>query len=167
MLGTWRHHLDQSILFTQPSILAGEIKAELVIIATTAPSHCQLTTLFAENGAKYILCEKPMAVSLSECEKMIAICRSNGTSLAINHQRRFMNRVILPREIISRDSFGELASIIQVGGNMGMAMNAIHSFELFRYLIEDNADEVTAWFSNEPIPLFTVVTAGFCKTFFR
>src|SRR5512137_1781335 len=34
---------------------------EFVVIATTAPTHCEYTVRSAELGAKYILCEKPMA----------------------------------------------------------------------------------------------------------
>ena len=38
-----------------------QVRPELVVIATTAPSHHDLVVTAAANGARKILCEKPMA----------------------------------------------------------------------------------------------------------
>ncbi len=68
--------IDEMLTSTRP---------EFVIVATTTPSHCELTCRAAEAGARYILCEKPMAASLAQCDRMIEVCHAAGTRLAVNN----------------------------------------------------------------------------------
>ena len=138
--------------FTDASALLEHTNPECVIVATTAPSHCPLTCLAAEMGARYILCEKPMAVSLAECDRMIEVCKQNSVKLAINHQMRFMQLYTEPKRIVQSEAFGGLCSVTVVAGNFGMAMTGTHYFEMFRYMTDEAPLEVTAWFSPEKVP---------------
>lgn len=138
--------------FTDASALLGQTHPECVIIATTAPTHCAYTCLAAEAGARYVLCEKPMAVSLAECGRMIETCKAHGTRLAVNHQMRFMPQYAEPKRIIGSERFGGLSSVTVVAGNFGMAMNGTHYFEMFRYMTDEAPFEATGWFSSERVP---------------
>ena len=140
--------IPEDLQFTDIKALFKKARPECVIVATTAPTHCEYTCLAAENGAKFILCEKPMAVSLEECDRMIACCRKNGALLAINHQMRFMEQYIEAKKLVQSDAFGGLSSVTVLGGNFGLAMNGTHYFEMFRYLTDEAPAEVTAWFSS-------------------
>lgn len=142
--------LDQH--YTNVEKMLKHTHPDCVIIATTSPVHCEYTCLAAEYGAKYILCEKPMAVSLAQCNQMIDVCKQHGAHLAINHQMRFMDQNIEPKKIINSEAFGGLSSVTIVGGNFGMAMNGTHHFEMFRYMTDEKPREVTAWFSDEKVP---------------
>jgi predicted dehydrogenase len=132
--------------------LLEEKRPECVIIATTAPKHCEYTCLSAKFGAKYILCEKPMAISLAECDQMLDACNRYGTRLAINHPRRFMEQFIESKKIIDSKAFGGLTSITIVAGNIGLSMNGTHYIEMFHFMTEEASLEVFAWFSSERIP---------------
>src|SRR5260370_34776713 len=80
---------------------------------------------------------------------MINACKKNDGRLAINHQMRFMEQYTKAKKIIQSDAFGGLSSVTVVAGNMGMAMNGTHYFEMFRYMADEAPEVVTAWFSNE------------------
>jgi predicted dehydrogenase len=147
-LATEEHDVGPEMHFTDARQLLAGTEPECVIIATTAPSHCEYVCLAAASGAKYILCEKPMAVSLAECDRMLDICAVNDTKLAVNHQMRFMEQYIKPKKISKLDSFGGLSSITIIGGNFGMAMNGTHYFEMFRFMTDEEPAEVTAWLSD-------------------
>ena len=138
--------------FSVPEAMLEQARPECVIIATTAPTHCSFTCLAAKMAAKYILCEKPMGVSLEECDRMIDACRRAGAELAINHQMRFMEQYTRPKKIVRSDEFGGLSSVTVVAGNFGIAMNGIHYFEMFRYMTDEEPSELTAWLSAETIP---------------
>lgn len=125
---------------------------DCLIIATTAPSHYTYTLMAAKRKIKYILCEKPMATSLAECDEMIDICKKNGCKLAINHQRRYMEQYKKIKEILFSKDFGGFASVNVIAGNFGFAMNGTHYFELFRYLTEEEPYKVTSWFSKDIVP---------------
>lgn len=144
-------NIKANLLFTNVDELIHQAKPQLAIIATTAPSHYQLVSKFANKQCGFILCEKPMAPSIEECEKIIAECENNGTKLAINHQGRFLPRIKIPKDIIDSGEFGEFTSMTQIGGNIGIAMNAIHTIEAFLYLANEPITSVIARFSDEII----------------
>src|SRR5258708_31889815 len=56
-------------LFGDLDKLYSGVNPECLIIATTADSHCALTCMAAERDAKYVLIEKPLAVSLDQSER--------------------------------------------------------------------------------------------------
>lgn len=138
--------------FNDAAQLLRDTRPECVVIATTAPSHSEYTRLAVEAGARYILCEKPMAVSLAECDRMLEVCASRGVRLAVNHQMRFMEQYTAAKAITTSPAFGQLTSITVVAGNFGMAMNGTHYFEMFRYMTGEAPVEVTAWFSRDRVP---------------
>lgn len=145
------HNIPSDKQFNTAESMLQETKPDCVIISTTAPTHCEYTCLAADYGAKYILCEKPMAVSLAQCDRMIRVCKQNDAKLAINHQMRFMEQYTETKKIINSNEFGGLCSITIAGGNFGLAMNGTHYFEMFRYMTDEKPHEVTAWFSEEKV----------------
>ncbi len=144
--------LAESQLFSSAEDLLAKTMAECVIVATTAPSHADLTCLAAEQGAKFILCEKPMAVSLAECNRMLEVCDRRGVRLAVNHPMRFMDIYTEPRKLVLSEALGGVTSATVIAGNAGLAMVGSHFFEMFRLLTGEPAAEVTAWFSPEKVP---------------
>jgi myo-inositol 2-dehydrogenase / D-chiro-inositol 1-dehydrogenase len=144
--------LPSELLAHDAAPLLEKTQPQVVIVATTAPSHCAYTCLAAEAGAKYILTEKPMAVSLAECDRMLATCKMRGAELAINLSARYLKAYSEPKCVVESEAFGGLTSVSIIAGNLGIAMNGSHFFEMFRYLTDEAPVEVTAWFSEERTP---------------
>jgi predicted dehydrogenase len=128
------------------------VGAECVVVATTAPTHADYTVAAVDAGAKYVLCEKPMATSLADCDRMLRACDKAGARLAINHQMRFMEQYTVPKALVESESFGGLTSITVVAGNFGLAMNGSHYFEMLRYMSGQPASHLNAWLSDTPVP---------------
>lgn len=139
--------VEAALHFSDARAMLEARKPDCVVVSTTCPSHAALTCLAAESGASHVLCEKPMASSLAECDQMLEACAQSGTKLAINHQMRFMEQYTLAREIVRSEEFGGLGSVTVIAGNFGIAMNGSHYFEMFRYLTDEPAAEAAAWFS--------------------
>ena len=132
------------------AMFAAHPRAKLVIIATTADSHRALVEQAAASGARHILCEKPMATSVADCDAMIAACEKSGSALAINHQMRFMAQYTVVRDELATGKFGPLASMTVTAGCFGLAMNGSHYCEAFSWLTGSPIVSATAWFSGEP-----------------
>lgn len=132
------------------TMLAAHPNADLIVIATTADSHRALVELAAASGARHILCEKPMATSVADCDAMIAACQKSGSRLAINHQMRFMAQYTVVRDELLTGKFGPLASMTVIAGCFGLAMNGSHYCEAFSWLTGSPIVSATAWFSGEP-----------------
>lgn len=64
----------------------GEFDA--VVITTPTFTHCDFAVAAAAAG-KHVFCEKPMALSLAQCDAMIEAAESAGVVLQIGFMRRF------------------------------------------------------------------------------
>ncbi len=65
-----------------------ELKLDIISVCTPPETHCQIVLDIAPY-VKGIYCEKPIATTLEDADKMIEACHTYGTILQINHQRRF------------------------------------------------------------------------------
>lgn len=141
--------LPASAEFSSLGAMLEKTRPDALVIATTAPSHCEAVIAASRAGVKHILCEKPMANSLAEAQAMIAACDAHGTQLAINHQMRFMPQYSEVKELLGSEKLGALVSVVVAGSNFGLAMNASHYFEMFRYLTNSSVASVQAWFEKD------------------
>ena len=76
--------------------LAQNPDVKVIYIVLPNSMHMEYTVRGARAG-KHILCEKPMAVSSAECEKMIAACKAANVKLMIAYRQQYepMNRAIV------------------------------------------------------------------------
>ena len=127
---------------------------DAVHIATPVYLHCEHVIRAAEHG-KHVLCEKPMAANVNECQRMIDACNQNGVQLEICFLLRFH---VGYREIRHRVRSGELGEVIEAripflkqypideglwrrdparaGGGVLMDIGS-HSIDLLTYLLGD------------------------------
>lgn len=145
-------NIDDALLYDDAARMLQERRPGCVIIATTAPSHAHYVELAVKSGAKFVLCEKPLGVSIAECDRVLELCARNGVRLAVNHQMRYMEQYTIPKSLVSGPEIGGLTSVTVVAGNFGIAMNGTHYFEMFRFMTGESPAEVSAWFSRNSVP---------------
>lgn len=92
--------------------LIADDEIDAVYIATPVDLHAAQTIVSAEAG-KHILCEKPMALSVKECDAMIAACRTNNVKLGIAYYRRYYPLIGRVKEIVGSGEIGRV-SVIQI-----------------------------------------------------
>ena len=78
---------------------------DAVYVATPVHLHEQQTIAAAEAG-KHILCEKPMALNVAQCDQMISACNDNAVKLGIAYYRHFYPVVRRVKEIIESGEIG-------------------------------------------------------------
>jgi len=76
-----------------------------IYVATPVNLHAEQTIAAAEAG-KHVLCEKPMALDVAECDRMIAACTAHGVKLGIAYYRHFYPIVRRVREILDSGEIG-------------------------------------------------------------
>lgn len=146
------HGLPTSVVFDSAQRMLEVVRPDALVVASTAPSHCEYVCLAAAAGVHHVLCEKPMAVSVAECERMIEACAASDTSLAVNHQMQFMEQYTLVKDLAASPDFGGLRSVTVAASNFGLAMNGAHYFEMFRYLTGEEIETVSFWADAEKVP---------------
>jgi predicted dehydrogenase len=132
-------------------LLSGE-SPELLVISTTADGRASQAIQAIEAGVKLVLLEKPVATSLAQCEALRRASLRVGSRIAVNHQMRFLPQYVIPNDLLGSRSYGGLCSMHVAAGNFGMAMNATHYFEAFRFLTGEPPERVSAWFDGESLP---------------
>ena len=86
--------------------LLADPEIEAVYIATPVHLHAEQTIAAAAAG-KHVLCEKPMALNLAECDRMIAACQANGVQLGIAYYRHFYPVIARLKELIAAGEIGQ------------------------------------------------------------
>jgi len=132
---------------------------EAVVIATPDKFHASAVKTAAEAG-KDILCEKPIALSLSDAHELLSVVSKAGVRFQVGFMRRYdaaysnAMRRIEAGEIgapvvfksIGRDKDGPPLSAYQpVLSGMLFYANSIHDFDLARWLMQDEVSEVHAY----------------------
>ncbi|OGS21690.1 MAG: hypothetical protein A3J83_02095 [Elusimicrobia bacterium RIFOXYA2_FULL_40_6] len=93
--------------YTREEELLNDRNIDAVYIATPTNIHCKQVVMAAQRG-KHILCEKPMAMSVSECNKMIEACKKNKVKLALGYMMRFHVYHQKAKEIVSSGALGKI-----------------------------------------------------------
>ena len=89
-----------------------------VIIATPHTTHLPYTRACAAAG-KHVYCEKPMAVTVGECDEMIAACRDAGVKLTVAAQSRQNPVFKTAKELIENGTVGEVRMIRVLSSTVG------------------------------------------------
>ncbi|MDN5761213.1 MAG: Gfo/Idh/MocA family oxidoreductase [Microlunatus sp.] len=97
-----------------PTLLARNPDA--VIVCSENADHRRLVELAADAGV-HVLCEKPIATTLTDADAMTAVCAAAGVQLMIAHPVRFAPAFATLRETVLSGSLGEVVSL--VGTNNG------------------------------------------------
>jgi phthalate 4,5-cis-dihydrodiol dehydrogenase len=93
---------------TMEALCASDIDA--VYIASPHQYHAPQVEIAAAHG-KHALVEKPMALSLAECERMIAAARGAGVHLIVGHSHSFDAPIMKLRALLESGDFGRLRMI--------------------------------------------------------
>ncbi|HEY4134558.1 MAG TPA: Gfo/Idh/MocA family oxidoreductase [Alphaproteobacteria bacterium] len=83
---------------------------DVIYIATPAEFHREHVEIAARAG-KHIICEKPLALSLADCEAMIAACDAAGVKLLAGHTHSFDAPIREMRRTIRSGEIGDLVML--------------------------------------------------------
>jgi len=151
--------------YTDAAELCNDPEINCVYVASPPFLHCEHTLVSAMAG-KHVLCEKPMAVTVRECETMINRCRRQGVTLMIGHMMRFHDSHRVVRDMLKQGAVGRVTlveanfrvSIPQIqeqqfdprqfrlskseGGGGAIMDLGLHCIDTLRYVLDREVTEV-------------------------
>jgi len=83
---------------------------DAVIIVAPTDQHRQIV-LDCAAAKKHIFCEKPMAMTVGECDEMIEACERNRVKLQIGFMRRFDASFLEAKRLLDSGAIGDLVQI--------------------------------------------------------
>ncbi|MEN3275989.1 MAG: phthalate 4,5-cis-dihydrodiol dehydrogenase [Massilia sp.] len=90
--------------------LAADPAVDAIYVASPHQYHAEHTRVAARHG-KHVLVEKPMALSLDECDRMIASCAAAGVHLIVGHCHSFDSPYLKARSLVASGEFGKVRMI--------------------------------------------------------
>lgn len=121
---------------------------EAVAVAVPNGLHAEVA-LAALAAGKHVLLEKPMALTLADCDRLIAAARAAGRVLTIGHELRVSRQWAPVRRLIAEGAIGPLRHL---------------SFSLFRFPYRQGSaawryerGAVGSWILEEPVHLFDLM----------
>ena len=109
-------HTDQARAFSESyggrvvdsyGELVKDEQVDAICICTPSGTHASLAIEAVAHG-KHVVLEKPMAITVKECEDIIAACESNNKKLMVISQYRTLPGVQKTRELIRSGALGRL-----------------------------------------------------------
>lgn len=146
-----------------------EIDAVSVCVAN---AYHAPTAIKALEAGKHVLCEKPMAVTLEDCEAMIAAAKAAGKRLMIGQNQRLAPTHVKAKQILQSGQMGRVLAFQSTFGHGGpeswsmdksantwffkksaaafgsMADLGIHKIDVIRYLV---GSEITSVYSKQAV----------------
>lgn len=90
--------------------IVGDDAIDVVYVVLPNSMHEEFTVRAAKAG-KHVLCEKPMASSAAECQRMIAACESASRQLAIGYRCQFEPHHLACIDALRQTELGSIKAI--------------------------------------------------------
>ena len=129
------HRFGIRYVFRDAAAMLRERRPDVVHVLTPTQSHKELSIQAMEAGC-HVLVEKPMAVSVSEADEMIAASRRHGVTLGVCHNLLFVPVVMEAQELAAT-------------GVLGTIIGTEVFWKVYRYGITDKY-RATQWFYELP-----------------
>ena len=100
----------QARVYPEVADLCADPNVDVVYVATPHQFHAA-HAIAALAAGKHALVEKPMALSVEECERMISASRQTNRQLVVGHSHSFDAPILLTKKIIDRGAFGRVRMI--------------------------------------------------------
>ena len=134
--------------FDDFAAMLDQARPEAVVLATPPKFHAQQTALAAERGI-HVLCEKPMAPNLADCEHMIRACADAGVTLQIGFKKRFYASYRRVRTLVQESGAPLLWANVRFAlgrvekdwfwdeenGGGPLLENAVHEYDILQFLM--------------------------------
>lgn len=111
-LSTGRQYQDLQTMLADRTL-------DLAIVAAPHRFHADLTTACLERGIP-VLCEKPMALTMADCDRMVKAADEAGCVLAVGHFRRFFPSTKMVKDILDAGLLGAVRSFRFLDGETYM-----------------------------------------------
>ena len=97
------------VAYESVEAMLADKRIDAVSVITPNFTHAEISIVALKQG-KHVLCEKPMAVTLADCEAMAAAADEAGKKLMIAHNQRFNPSHVLAKNLLAQGIIGEVIS---------------------------------------------------------
>lgn len=108
---------DVAVYPTLDALLAGAEGLDAVVISSSTSAHADNVEQCAAAGL-HMLCEKPLALTLPDCDRAIAAAERAGVKLMVGHVRRFDAGYAQAKRLIASGAIGKPVVFRAISGDV-------------------------------------------------
>lgn len=112
-----RQHFTTAAAFATQAEALAQVAPDLCIVASPPGRHAEHAIAALEAGS-HVLCEKPMAASVADAERMVAAARDARRVLAIGMTRRMYTGLAEARALLAAGALGERLRFVYREGDV-------------------------------------------------
>ena len=146
--------------------LLADSRVDIIMIGLPHYLHTEVTVAACEAG-KHIFLEKPMAMTVADCDAIIAAAEEAGVKLLVAHTEHFVPAGLAAKRLIQDERLGKVVFATDTwyrtfdlpnrppwflnraeGGGGMWYMNGVHMLDRLTWLIGSPITAVRAWVSN-------------------
>lgn len=132
----WSIPPDRQYLSHEQMLAAEDFDVISICSPTNLHRKHVIDAVETDDPPAVLWCEKPIASSLADADKMVAACQSAGIELLVNHSYRFMEKIVQLRKLVAKeDIIGDVKSI-HAQLSMELLRNSTHLFDTVAYLFD-------------------------------
>lgn len=143
----WRDTWDGVALYTDYREMLEREQLDVVTVATPDDRHVNPVVDAANAGVKAIFCEKPLATSLADADRMRAAVEDNGVLFSIDHTRRWIPLWRhMVEDVIGGGQVGETQYVVGTlsGARGSLFRNGTHLIDALCFLAGSDPEWVFA-----------------------
>jgi scyllo-inositol 2-dehydrogenase (NADP+) len=104
-----RRNLPGAVALPDLASLLALQRLDLVVVATPNQLHFPQALAALEAG-KHVVIDKPMALDVRQCDRLIEVADARGLALTVFHNRRWDSDFLTLRQLITSDALGPIAT---------------------------------------------------------
>jgi len=125
---------------------------DLDVVSVCTPTYLHhehvIDAARASADPSVIWCEKPIASSVTDAERMIDACRETGTELVVNHSLRFTEKFQRLRTLVDDGLVGDVEAVT-AQFRRELLRNSTHLLDTLVYLLDARARTVSGYVNGE------------------
>jgi len=143
---TWGDVWSDVHAHTDHKQMLAQEKLDIVSITTPDSKHADVLIDTANAGIRGIFCEKPLATTTADADRMVKAIEDNNVIVNVDHTRRWNPLFHEARNIIRQGKIGTLQTIVAtLGGQRAMMFrNGTHIIDMVCFMAESNPSWVFA-----------------------
>lgn len=115
-----RYRLADSAIYSYDTMdeIANNPEIDVIYVVTPTGTHSDFVRKAANTG-KHVWCEKPMAMTVTDCEEMMTACTQNRVKLTIGYRVQHEPNTLTINAYAATSPFGEILSLEATAGYYG------------------------------------------------
>ncbi len=144
--GVWGDELPDTNTYTDFREMLATENLDILTVATPDNRHTEIVVDGVKAGVKGVLCEKPLATTLEDADRMIQLCADRSVPIHVNHTRRWSPLMHKVRDEIRTGLIGPLHTIVAShGGRRAMLLRSgTHFVDAICFFAESTPTQVVA-----------------------